>query len=347
MTKSASAVFKEMKKKAGDKRVPGKATTQSVLDLTNKVGSSQQQKSLRQLEKAVANSAQTNRGNDEEEEQPEERKEEEERQLFLENLLNEWRGQDYWKNLAQLVGHPYEKEQCEVPDRPADGHLDLGLAQYKLYVSKGEETKKGCEHDCKLSHAEHRHLKSFAEKRKQEPFPPLANNDFKSAKALFGCNYEVGPRTDPKRLEKAITDLLDVRSNKKTKNARLSLEGNWTEETGFEKGVDLKVLRQLLTRWEAQSRLLDEPWPFKDNELCMENLWRAHRAETDVVELLLKRNSPLEKLTQDQVSVWWPIVGEKTANVTFKPAHKRHKDLKVLLCNFPNSHKASTAAEEP
>ena len=213
--------------------------------------------------------------------------------------------------------------------------MDLGLAQYKLYVSKGEETKKGCEHDCKLSHAEHRHLKSFAEKRKQEPFPPLANNDFKSAKALFGCNYEVGPRTDPKRLEKAITDLLDVRSNKKTKNARLSLEGNWTEETGFEKGVDLKVLRQLLTRWEAQSRLLDEPWPFKDNELCMENLWRAHRAETDVVELLLKRNSPLEKLTQDQVSVWWPIVGEKTANVTFKPAHKRHKDLKVLLCNFP------------
>ena len=164
-------------------------------------------------------------------------------------------------------------------------------------------------------------------------------SEFESAKAVFGCHYELDQRTDPKRLQTAVGKLFDSRHNKKKKNARLTVYGNWGSQPGFEgRKVDWSGLGSLLYEWKAKADFFKEVWPLS-GELGLEHVWKVLRPRNEVLELLLKHNSPYKELDAAEVAKWRPFVGWQEGYVQFRPVHERYKDLKVLLHNFPTTKK--------
>ena len=152
---------------------------------------------------------------------------------------------------------------------------------------------------------------------------------------MFGCSYELDQRTDPKKLQNAVARLFDARHNKKLKNARLKVYGNWEGQPGFEKRkVDWDELRKLFDQWKAKADFFREVWPLS-GDLGLEHVWNVLRPHEEVLEVLLKHNSPYTELDAERVAQWSPFVGWQEGFVQFRPAHKRYKDLKVLLHNFP------------
>ena len=209
--------------------------------------------------------------------------------VLAEALLRVWQEQDLWKKLANVAVSPEEK--AEVPEGLGDSQFTLEEQCYKLFLGK---VAPACPRNEKgLLKNEEEQLKKYARLRKQKEragdksvlssrLPP---SDYDSTKAVFGCSYELDQRTDPKKLQTAVAKLFDARHNKKPKNARLRVHGNWNSQPGFEnRKVDWSEFRKLLQQWKAKSDFFEETWPFS-GELGLEHVWNVLRPKDEVLEV--------------------------------------------------------------
>ena len=86
--------------------------------------------------------------------------------------------------------------------------------------------------------------------------------------------------------------LFDTRHNKKVKNARLRVHGNWEGQPGFKnRGSDWNELSKLFQEWKAKADFFNEVWPLS-GELGLEHVWKVLRSRDEVLEVLLKHKSP-------------------------------------------------------